>query len=162
MHRARLLFFLAMPILSAGQEGVSLLRWAGPPGSRPGTYEEWLAEHPYTPFYFTLDHALLGDGRTGSVAILTELNLAHYLTDEIHELSENLQNDGYTVYSYQVSGGTPETLKTFLQQLYSTDSIEEHCLLATCLLRGSKRLSSEASTRNFLSISSIWTLMASG
>jgi len=124
MHRISLLFFLAIPILSAGQDGVPLLKWAGPPGSRPGTCEEWLAEHPYTPFYFTLDRALLGDGRTGSVAILTELNLAQYLNDEIHELSETLQNEGYTVYSYQVSGGMPETLKTFLQQLYSTDSIE--------------------------------------
>ena len=124
MRKIHLCLFLAIPMIAAGQDGVPLLRWAGPPGSRPGTYEEWMADHPHTPFYVNLDHTLRGDGRTGSVAILTELNLAQYLTNEIDVLSDNLQNEGYTVYSYQISGGTPETLRTFLQQLYSTDSIE--------------------------------------
>jgi hypothetical protein len=124
MHKLSLLVLLVIPIFSAGQDGVPLLKWAGPPGSRPVTYEEWIAEHPYTPFQYTLERILYGNGRTGSVAILTELNLAQYLTDEINELSNNLQNEGYTVYSYEITGGTPETLRTFLQQLYSTDSIE--------------------------------------
>jgi len=51
MRKIHMCFFLAIPMIAAGQDGVPLLRWAGPPGSRPGTYEEWIADHPYTPFY---------------------------------------------------------------------------------------------------------------
>ncbi len=110
--------------LSVWADDIPLLRWAGPPGSRPGTYEEWIAEHPYTPFSWKLDRVWYGDGRAGNVAILTEQAIAGPLAPEINQLSNNLQSEGYTVFTYQISGGTPETLKTFLQNLYNTQNIE--------------------------------------
>ncbi|MBE0432878.1 hypothetical protein IBX73_05350 [candidate division WOR-3 bacterium] len=126
MHRMSVLILMAIPLFSAAQDGVTRLRWAGPAGTHPGTYEEWLAGHPFTDteFHYTLDRVVHGDGRTGAVAILTEYNLAPYLANEIEELSDNLQDEGYTVYVYQTAGGTPEALREFLQDLYYSDSIE--------------------------------------
>jgi hypothetical protein len=124
MHRMTVLLYLLIPVALFGQEGVTLLRWVGPPGSRPGTYEEWIAEHPYTPFGYTLDRIRYGDARSGSVAILTESDLAQHLSAEIDQFATDLQDEGYTVFCYNITGGTPETLRTFLQQVYSTDSIE--------------------------------------
>lgn len=118
------LFLLGVTVFASAQEGVTRLRWAGPEGTRPGTYEEWIANHPYTPFHYTLDRIVQGDGRAGTVAILTEQSMASSLANEITDLSDHLQNEGYTVSSYQISGGTPESLRVFLQGLYDSDSIE--------------------------------------
>jgi len=124
MRRIIFLTCLLLPLTLSGQDGVTLLRWAGPPGSRPGTYEEWISEHPYAPFGYTVGSIRYGDGRSGSVAILTESDLALHLTAELSQFTSDLQNEGYTVFCYSVTGGTPETLRTFLQQIYDADSIE--------------------------------------
>jgi hypothetical protein len=118
-----LCMFVAV-LYGAEQDEVTLLRWAGPPGSRPDTYEEWIALHPYTSFSYTLDRFAPGDKRQGSVAILTEQSVFISLTSEIDQLINNLQAEGYTVLSYQISGGEPETLRTFLHELYLSDDIE--------------------------------------
>jgi hypothetical protein len=123
-NRIGILIYLFMPLALFGQDGVPLLKWADPHGSRPGTYKEWISEHPFTLFEYTLERTIYGDGRTGSVAILAELDLAQYLEIEIEQLEADLQNDGYTILRYNISGGTPETLRTFLQQVYDTHNIE--------------------------------------
>jgi len=105
-------------------EDIPILRWAGPAGTRPGTQEEWLAEHPYTTFHQELRDVHYGDGRFGSVAILTENVLAPYLEDEVEQLCQSLTTEGYTVYEYELSGGTPETLRTFLADIHNTNAIE--------------------------------------
>lgn len=115
----------------AEQDDMPLLRWAGPPGSRPGTYEEWIANNPYTDFVYTLQTVAYGDGRQGTVAILTNQNIANPLSLEVNQLIYNLQAEGYTVYSYQVSGGTPETLRTFLQGVYDSFDIEGALLIGS-------------------------------
>ncbi|MGQ9702628.1 MAG: T9SS type A sorting domain-containing protein, partial [bacterium] len=71
-----------------------------------------------------LDKIVWGNGRAGNVAILTQQSIAGALANEINQLTNNLLAEGYTIYSYQISGGTPETLRTFLQNLYNNNSIE--------------------------------------
>lgn len=115
-----LVFFL----YSNSHDGIPLLRWAGPEGSRPGTYEEYIAQHPYSNFSYIADDIVYGDGRAGTVAILTEQTIATSLAFEIDQLIDNLEYEGYTVLSYQISGGEPETLRSFLHDLYTTDNIE--------------------------------------
>ncbi|KPK64096.1 hypothetical protein AMJ83_03600 [candidate division WOR_3 bacterium SM23_42] len=124
MHRLNLILLCTAFLFATNTDEITLLRWAGPPGSRPGTFEEWIAEHPYTEFYYTMDKVYYGDGRLGNIAIFTEDSLAQYLTAEISQLMQHLTNDGYTVYSYNISGGTPETLRTLLLGLYNTLNIE--------------------------------------
>ncbi len=124
MHRIFVLLFLTLALFAGETDEIPLLRWAGPPGSHPGTYEDWIAEHPPTPFYYSLNRIFDGDGRSGSVAILTDQDLVPYITTEINQLSSQLQSEGYTVFSYEMTGGTPETLRTFLHDIYTADSIE--------------------------------------
>lgn len=120
-----------MLLFSAEQDDTPLLRWAGPAGSRPGTYEEWIAQNPYTDFSHTLEIVAHGDGRQGSVALLTNQSIALSLSNEVTQLIGNLQAEGYTVYSYQMSGGTPDSLRAFLKDLYDTDGIEGALLIGS-------------------------------
>jgi hypothetical protein len=119
------LLLLSFTILSARQQDeVTLLKWVGPEGSRPGTYEEWIAKHPCTPFATVLDRVAHGALGRGTVAVLTEQGIAGALAPEITQLVDNLQGEGYTVLSYAVAGGTPDTLRSFLRNLYNTNGIE--------------------------------------
>ncbi len=122
MKKIMLLFILTF-VLSIGQSDIPILKWAGPQGSSPETYEEWSATHPYTEFSYTLENVTYGD-QAGSVAILIEQSIASALNSELNQLTSNLQSEGHTVYSYQITGGTPETLRSFLQNLYNNNSIE--------------------------------------
>lgn len=118
------IYLLTGIIVAIDYSQIPLLRWAGPEGSRPETYEEWIAQNPYTKFSYILDKIVRGNGRAGNVAILTQQSIAGALVNEINQLTNNLYAEGYTIYSYQISGGTPETLRTFLQNLYNNNSIE--------------------------------------
>uniref|UniRef100_A0A7C4XJI7 T9SS type A sorting domain-containing protein n=1 Tax=candidate division WOR-3 bacterium TaxID=2052148 RepID=A0A7C4XJI7_UNCW3 len=111
-------------LYGADYSKIPLLKWAGPEGTKPGTYEEWIAQNPCAEFSFILDKIIAGDGRAGTVAILTQQSIANALINEINQLINNLQLEGYTVLSYQISGGTPEALRTFLQNLYNVNNIE--------------------------------------
>ncbi len=124
MHR--LIFVLSLAVFLHADEGrdIPLLRWVDPEGSTPGTCEEWRAEHPYTPFYSSLLQVHYGDGRLGSIAILTEQSLVSPLDAKIEQLGLSLTQEGYTVYEYEISGGTPETLRTFLAGVCDTYDIE--------------------------------------
>lgn len=126
MKKIVLLFTLIF-VLSPGQDNVPILKWAGPPGSKPETYEQWITSHPYTEFSYMLDKVMYG-GR-GSVAIITEQSIASALSTELNQLTNNLQSEGHTVYSYQMTGGTPETIRIFLQSLYNNNSIEGALLI---------------------------------
>ena len=126
MKKIVLLFALIF-VLSPGQNNVPILKWAGPPGSKPETYEQWITSHPYTEFSYMLDKVMYG-GR-GNVAVITEQSIANTLSNELSQLTNNLQSEGHTVYSYQMTGGTPETLRIFLQNLYNNNSIEGALLI---------------------------------
>lgn len=108
---------------------IPLLRWAGPPGSHPETYEEWIEHHPHTKFDFHLDQVIRGDGRAGNVAIITAQSIAGALDEEIDQLCDNMQAEGYTIYNYQMSGGTPESLRTLLHDLNLQENIEGALLI---------------------------------
>jgi hypothetical protein len=131
MNKILVVLILSLAVLGTAQSNVTLLKWAGPEGSRPGTYEEWIAEHPYMPFSYSLEQVLYGDQRAGNVALICEQTLYNYITAEINQLSTNLVSEGYTVYSYQMTGGTPESLRTLLSTLYSTSNIEGALLIGS-------------------------------
>ncbi|MGB9721916.1 MAG: hypothetical protein ACPL28_10610 [bacterium] len=124
MKKISTFLFLVSLLMGTDYSNITLLRWVGPEGTRPGTYEEWIAQNPCTDFISVLDKTAYGNGRAGTVAILTQQSIAGALTNEIDQLINNLQSENYTVLSYQISGGTPETLRTFLQSLYNNNNIE--------------------------------------
>ncbi|MCK4528609.1 T9SS type A sorting domain-containing protein [candidate division WOR-3 bacterium] len=116
--------FFAVLLSGAPQDEVTLLKWAGPPGSEPETFREWISSHPYTDLSIESGKMIIGDGRAGTVTIITEQSIASSISNELAQLISNLQQEGYTVLSYQLSGGTPESLRSFLQTLYSSNNIE--------------------------------------
>lgn len=124
MKKIILLFFCTTLAIAADYNEIPLLKWAGPPGSEPETYEEWITAHPMREPSYIRDRVVYGDGRAGTVALLTEQNIAQSIAEEITQLTNNLTSEGYTVLSYQIDGGSPEDLRNFLQGLYASDSIE--------------------------------------
>jgi len=119
-----MVIFVSLLLSGAPQDEVTLLRWGGPPGTKPGTFGEWITSHPYTNFRVTDSSKVRGTPRGKTAAIFTEQSIASSLHDEINGLISNLQGEGYAVLNYEVSGGTPENLRIFLRDLYNTDSIE--------------------------------------
>jgi|UniRef100_A0A7V3RJ57 hypothetical protein len=80
-----------------------------------------------------LNRISYGDGRAGVGAIITQQSIAGALTNEINRLISNLQLGGYTILGYQISRGTPESLRTFLRYI-----LKGHSLSAINLLLGLK------------------------
>ncbi|MBN2620951.1 T9SS type A sorting domain-containing protein [candidate division WOR-3 bacterium] len=131
MRHMIIIFTTIMLGFSTGYEQIPLLKWAGPEGTRPETYEEWIAHHPYKPFEHRVQGVYTGNGEQGTVAIITDNDLYMALVSELSQLVQNLQVDGYTVHSHTVTGGTPEDLKTLLQTLYYGNGIEGTLLIGS-------------------------------
>jgi hypothetical protein len=114
--------------LAAGP--VPLLKWAGPPGSAPDTYEQWLSQHPYTDYHY---QTCLPKRKAGckapAVAIITEESIYAYLTEEIDTLAGRLEEEGYAVLAYSMGGGIPDSLRAFLKGLYDTCGLEGALLI---------------------------------
>lgn len=119
------LLILPLIAISSAQDEVTLLKWAGPPGSKPEGFSEWIKENPYSEEIRIKPSGIHEiDERADKVAIFTESSLAPSIDEEINQLISDLQSDGYSVLNYTMSGGTPDSLRNFLKSLYASDSIE--------------------------------------
>ncbi len=130
MKQVIFIFLCTALLLSANTDDIPLLRWAGPEGSQPDTYEEWHAMHPGQPFDYTLRNIRYGN-RNGTIAIITDQNIVTPLNTQLTQLETDLVTDGYTVLSYGLTGGTPEDLKTMLTDLYDTLDLEGALLVGS-------------------------------
>jgi hypothetical protein len=102
---------------------IPMSHWVGPPGSHPGTYREWIAGHPYEPLSFRLVKTVHGTDLR-PVALVVDSVLMAPLQSELDQFSSDLQLRGYAPVTYQVSGGTPASLRQLLQLACSTQHIE--------------------------------------
>ena len=64
-----ILLLVIMLGTAAEYDRITVLRWAGPDGTRPETYEEWIALHPVEEFYHCVQNVLYGDGRQGDIHV---------------------------------------------------------------------------------------------
>jgi hypothetical protein len=103
-------------------------RWVGPPGSRPGTFREWQSRHPSPPFRKELQSVRPGTDQRW-VAVVTEQGLAQVLAPELSRFTADLQLAGYSILTYEVSGGTPQSLRGLLQDAYASYNIEGAMLI---------------------------------
>ncbi|MCU0607984.1 MAG: C25 family cysteine peptidase, partial [Candidatus Edwardsbacteria bacterium] len=126
----RLFIAALLPLLAAAAlagNGIPLLRWAGPPGSRPDTYAEWLAQYPAAPFSCVpgaAERYRLAPGDSGTVAVITQQGIAAALSPSLAQLTANLEADGYAVLHRSVSGGTPQDLRALLGLLRDSAGID--------------------------------------
>jgi hypothetical protein len=117
-----LLLFAAGAVFAA-QALPPLSHWVSPDGSKPGTYAEWIAGHPYRPFSWKLARVTEGTD-FHNVAIIVESGLADSLDSDLTGFTTNLRRAGYTSFLYEVSGGTPESLRALLQNAWTVHQIE--------------------------------------
>jgi hypothetical protein len=102
---------------------IPMSHWVGLPGSHPGTYREWMTGHPHQPFSFRLVQKAHGTDQR-PVALVVDSGLMAPLQNELEQFSSDLQLQGYAPIVYQVSGGTPASLRQLLQLACSTQHIE--------------------------------------
>jgi hypothetical protein len=67
----------------------------------------------------------------GCVAIVADQAVAGELAGEIGQLVSNLQRWGYSILSYEVSGGTPEELRALLRDAHTSQRIEGALLIGS-------------------------------
>ncbi|MDI6833146.1 MAG: T9SS type A sorting domain-containing protein [Bacteroidales bacterium] len=127
-HKLFIFLFSSIIIFSVANAqniDLPLLKWMGPQGSRADTYNEWVLSHPNSHMIISsIYNSQYKRDSSKAIAILTENIIAPYLETEINQLIEKLENEGYYVLSYEISGGTPESIRTLLQQLYSEYYVE--------------------------------------
>jgi len=106
---------------SPRQDGRSLakLQWYAPNGILPGTYGNYLKNHPLIPARFITPTAL-NDGplKNYSFAILVNTSLYPMIETSLTQYLVDLELEGYTVFLQTVSGGTPEDIKAWIKARY--------------------------------------------
>lgn len=109
---------------------IPTLRWAAPPGVMPGTHKEYLKRHPPTPAKFST--ALTGPGRLASPAssrhsseslsILVDATLYPLVQTRLDEYVADLATMDVPVHVDTVDGGTPASIKAWVQSRYDAGS----------------------------------------
>jgi hypothetical protein len=127
MYRTIVVLLIAASVSAGGEEdSVPVTRWVGPEGSRPGTYQEWIAQNPVNEScrYVVLD-TVISNGDAPWVSIYTDSVYAWDLRKELDTLSAHLWRDGFSVLRRSVRREVhPETLKAFIKRDYDSLHIE--------------------------------------
>ena len=109
MYRTIVMLLIAASASFGGEEdSVPVTRWVGPEGSRPGTYQEWIAQNPVNEScrYVVLD-TVISNGDGPWVSIYTDSVYAWDLRKELDTLSSHLRRDGFSVLRWSVGRATP-------------------------------------------------------
>ncbi len=101
---------------------IEKLQWYSPNGELPGTFEEYLKEHPYTPAIFSIPDEYKSNSLSGSNSICVLINNALYpkIITSINQYVSDLESEGYTVLVETVNGGSPTEIKTWIQNKYES------------------------------------------
>ncbi len=97
---------------------ITKLQWFSPDGELPGTYEEYLRNHPLMPAQFSTPGGIsnrpqpLGD----LISILVDEELYPDITTHLNQYIEDLEFEGHSVFLETVSGGTPEEIKDWIME----------------------------------------------
>lgn len=108
------------------QDGRSIekLIWYAPENKLPGTYNEYLNSHPPTSpcFSSTVEVKPTVFFENHSLSILVNETLYPSIKESISQYLSDLESEGYQVFLQQVSGGTPQEIKAWIQERYSLGS----------------------------------------
>ncbi|MBN1272264.1 MAG: hypothetical protein JXB26_08335 [Candidatus Aminicenantes bacterium] len=117
-----LFFFLLLSVLSIettiDKSKIPRLKWMGP--GYPGTYEEYLATSPGGPHYLRevkRSYKFMKDTSTERLRILIFVNSTVYpgIAPKISRYAASLEDIGYEIKLYTSFGGTPEAVKSIIQ-----------------------------------------------
>ncbi|MCX6661385.1 MAG: Ig-like domain-containing protein [Euryarchaeota archaeon] len=101
---------------------IEKLQWYSPNGELPGTYEDYLLNHPYKPARFSTPKEWKASvfSENYSLAILVNENLYPLIDTRLLQYISDLTLEGYVVAQTETSGGNPEDIKSWIQEQYST------------------------------------------
>ncbi|MDD3803096.1 MAG: C25 family cysteine peptidase [bacterium] len=98
-----------------------------PKDYKASSFKSWTDKHPYNNEKkpkVELEDVKKANGEKKNVAIIVSDDIADSISADLALYTLDLENDGYSVFSYAVSELHPETLRSFLYELYSSLSIE--------------------------------------
>jgi hypothetical protein len=111
-------------IIPDKQDGrlISKLQWHSPNGELPGTYEEYLSDHPIEPivFFQSQDFTSNTISKSKSISILVDQLLYLNIKSSVNEYILDLQAEGYYVHLQKIIGGSPIDIKQWLIERYNT------------------------------------------
>jgi hypothetical protein len=108
-------------------------QWMDPDGSQPVRFADWYAQHgikgslEITRVFGSVNSPDKTSG--AAIAILVNSDLYLQTSSSLELFALDLTGEGYDVTTYYMSGGSPQSLRTFLQSLYAEG-------LQGCLLVG--------------------------
>lgn len=104
----------------------SFLQWYAPPGEKPGTFTDYLKEHPYTKATFhspgNILHSSFVLNLNTSISILVDNTLYPKIMANLQQYITDLETMGHTVFLQTLSGGNPEDVKAWIQNQYTQGS----------------------------------------
>lgn len=103
---------------------IEKLQWYSPNGELPGTYKEYISNHPLTPARYSRPEEvnvfpLFEDY---SFSILIDEDLYPEIEQSIRQYIEDIELEGHTVFLQIVSGGTPDEIKDWVTERYDSGS----------------------------------------
>jgi len=104
------------------------LRWAGPPGTGPGSYEEFVAAHGLhrpPPLKIRFTQQPEGKSLDNHVLVVVEEGLYPQIETALLEYVSDLEFQGYavTVVTDTAFGGTPMEFRAFLASIYGSQGL---------------------------------------
>jgi len=105
---------------SSQQDGRSLvkLQWYAPKGELPGTYADYIQNHPLTLALFATPYTMNSVLQNYSLGILVDDSLYPSIENSVSQYLADLEAEGYVVFIQSVSGGTPEDIKAWINARY--------------------------------------------
>ncbi len=103
---------------------ISKLEWISPNGELPGTYEEYLLEHPQKSILFFESQDFEPNVITSSksISILVDQLLYLNIKSAVDEYITDLQAEKYFVHLQKIIGGSPEDIKLWVKDRYNSGS----------------------------------------
>jgi len=100
----------------ANIDGIPLLRWTGPEGSRPGTYAEYRARFPERPFRIQRVDLAVPEAAPGTPKVIVIADSALYasISSRIDRYVFSVSSRGYDVPLYTTSGTSASALKSYI------------------------------------------------
>ncbi len=88
-----------------------------------GNYSDWISDHPVQPFSVTGFASVLAADKSragGEIAIIVNSGILSSIQTSLDQYQLDIAAEGFTSTIYSMTGGTPDSLRTFLQSLYAT------------------------------------------
>jgi len=98
---------------------VDKLKWEYPPGSPPGTFKEYIREHPYSKGIFGIPEYIGLLSESPPIAILVEDHIYSFIEDNLQQYMSDLEEEGYSIILQTLSGGSPSDVKSWVREQYN-------------------------------------------